>query len=128
ERPAAAQFAAVEKDGQLAVFDALAHQCFRALAVEAWLAVVLRRVNAGVPDDDLAAAVLAFGDYPFEAGVVQRVVLGHNRQASLAVLVGRSVRDGPRLEHAVDYEAEVVVQASRCELLDHESQQSSVRL
>jgi hypothetical protein len=51
------------------------------------------------------------------------MVLGHDRQAPFAVLVRRPVRDRPRLQDAVDFETEVVVQSPRGVLLDDEREQ-----
>ena len=80
-----------------------------------------------VPDDDLAAAVLATRNDAFERGVVERVVLGHDRKAAFAVRVGRPVRDRPRLQHAVGLEAEVVVQSPRGVLLNDERERPGAR-
>src|SRR5207248_11157579 len=95
ERPAAAKFMTEKKDRQLATFDALTDEHLGPLAVEARPAILLGRIDARVPDDDLAATVLALGDDAFERGVVERMVLGHARRASFTVRERRSVRNRP---------------------------------
>src|SRR5215472_1221629 len=76
KRPSAAQLLALQKNAELALVDAPAHEPLGTLAVEAPLAVVLGRVDAAVPHDDLAAAVLTLRDDAFKGGVLERVVLG----------------------------------------------------
>ena len=95
ERPAAMKFMTEEKDRQFATFDAVTHEHFGPLAVEARTAIILGGIDARVPNDDLAAAVFALGDDAFERGVIERMVLGHHGQASFAVRERRSVRNRP---------------------------------
>ena len=81
-------------------------------------------VDAAIPDDDLAGAVLAFRDHAFERAVVVRVILGHHRQAFVVAVQRRSFRHCPGLQHAVAFEPEVVMQPSRRMLLHDEKQQA----
>src|SRR5690349_9130677 len=78
-------------------------------------------VGAGVPHDHLAGAVLALGDHALEVAVGERVVFGRHGEPLLARVERRPLRYRPRLEHAVGLEPEVVVQARRRVLLDHEA-------
>lgn len=95
-----------------------------ALAVEGdhhlALAELVRLVRAPVPDADLPAAVLAFGDFAREVDVAQRVVLRLDG-AMVHLGVGRhTLRHSPRYEHAFVLQAEVPVQGSGVVLLDDE--------
>ena len=74
--------------------------------------------GALVPDHDGAAAVLAFGDDALEAAIVERMVLGQHGQPFLAGDQARPLRHRPALQHAVELEPEVVMQAPRRVLLD----------
>ena len=77
--------------------------------------------GAPVPNHHRAAAVLAFGDPALEVEIFQRVVLHVNGQALLSRVQTRPLGDGPRREHAVDLEPEVIVQAAGGMLLDHKA-------
>ena len=127
QRPTAVQLATLQEDAELAALDPAPHQRLGTLAVEARTAVLLGRVDAGVPHDHLPPAVFALGDDALERGVLQRMVLGHHRQPAFAAGVRGAVGDRPRFEDAVDFQAEVVVQPTRGVLLDHERQWPSAR-
>ena len=75
-----------------------------------WLPVFVRRVDAAVPDDHLAGAVLARRNHAFERRVVVRVILGLHGEPLFATIERRTLRHRPGLEHAVAFEPEVVVQ------------------
>src|SRR5581483_9559065 len=79
----------------------------------------LRRVRAFVPDDDFAASVLALGNGTFKRSVVEGVIFDLNRQPLVGGVHGRSLRHGPGLQHPVEFQTQVVVQASGCVLLHH---------
>ena len=111
---APAQLAALELDDGVPVGQRALDRHLLAVALGAVA------VGAGVPHDDRARAVAALPDRALEVGVVERVVLDGHRQALLARVGRRALGDGPRLEHAVDLEAEVVVQRARRVLLDDE--------
>ena len=68
--------------------------------------------RAAVPEQHRAAAVLALGDHALEAAVLDRVVLDLHGEALLGRVEARPLGHGPALEHAVELEAEVVVQAA----------------
>ena len=80
--------------------------------------IEIGRPRALVPDHDRAAAVLAFGDDALEAAIVERMVLGRDGQPLLAGDQARPLRHRPALQHAVELQPEVVVQAPRSMLLD----------
>ena len=66
-------------------------------------------------------AVVAGGDLALEVEVLERVVLGVDRDAVVLGVVGDPVGHRPRREHAVVLEAQVPVQAPRVVLLDDEA-------
>ena len=76
--------------------------------------------RAPVPHDHVAAAVLAARDDALEVEVVERVVLDVHRQAPDVGVERRALRHRPADQHAVDLEAEVVVQAAGPVALDDE--------
>src|ERR1700753_711904 len=84
------------------------------------IAELLGVVGAGVPDDHLAAAVLALRYRALEAAVLQWMVFGVDRQVIDRGSVGQVLRHGPRHQHAVAFEPEVVMQSASVMLLDHE--------
>ena len=101
------------------------------LAVDVEVQIALRdglgRIDPGrgtppptVPDDDVAAAVLAGRDHAFEVGVLDRVVLDLDREPADARVERRPLGHGPADEHAVELQAEVVVEAAGPMALDHE--------
>ena len=82
--------------------------------------VAVGRPAAAIPDDDAAGAVLALGDAALELGVVERVVLDVHGEA---LVVGRQARapgDGPALQHAIELEAQIVMQPARGVLVHDE--------
>src|SRR5690606_24516158 len=104
ERPTAAQALAVEREAELAV-------------AQAGRDVALGQPGAAVPDDDRAAAVLAFRYLALERAVLERVILGLDCEVTSARRERGLLRHGPALQHAVVLEAEVVMQARRVVLL-----------
>ena len=110
DREPAFHLLAVDPELQLAVVD-------RLLGIERGR---LRLPCPPVPDDDVAGPVLLRRDDPFEIEVFDGVVLDVDGHApGLAVEAG-ALRDGPADEHALDLEAEVVVQPGRAVALDDE--------
>ncbi len=81
---------------------------------------LLRLVGSGVPDDDLAAAVLPLGNLTRECQVLHRVILGMHRKVIDRWCVGQVLRDRPRHQHSVAFQPEVVVQSTGMVLLDDE--------
>src|SRR5579862_327525 len=84
--------------------------------------VAIRRiddlVHAAIPQDDLAGAVVVFGNYAFEVAVVDWMVLDMNREALFFGIERWPFRHRPRTQHALHREAEVIVEACRGMLLD----------
>ena len=76
--------------------------------------------GAPVPDDDVAAAVLALRDHALEVEVLDRVVFHVHGHAPGARVERRTLGHGPRDEDAVDLQPEVVVQPGRAVALDDE--------
>ncbi len=110
QHPAAMQVLAVQGELQVAGCQALLGRH------------ALRRPGAAVPELDGAAAILAFRDGALEVAVVQRVVLHLDRQPLVMRVQRRAARDRPGLEHAVEFQPQVVVQPGRVVLLDDEAQ------
>src|SRR5690606_31532975 len=80
-----------------------------------------RQPEAAVPDHDGAAAVLTLGDRALEVAVVERMVLHLDREPLVLGVARGSARYGPRLEHPVHLEPQVVVEPRRIMLLDDEA-------
>ncbi len=76
--------------------------------------------GAAVPEHHAAAAVLAFGDVAFEISVVERMIFDVDGEGFGERLKRGAFGDGPGFERAVDFEAEVVVQARGVVALDAE--------
>ena len=74
--------------------------------------VVGQLPRSPVPDDDVAAAVLAARDDSLEVEVLERMVLDVHRQPLCIGVERRALRDGPAEQHAGGLEPEVVVQAA----------------
>ena len=72
-------------------------------------------------------AVGALRDVALELEVLQRVVLGVDREAVVLRVLGDPVGDRPRDRDAVVLEAQVPVQAGRVVLLDDEAPAVAVR-
>src|SRR5262249_51016250 len=70
--------------------------------------------------DHGAAAVLALRDVALELEVLHRVVFGLHREPLFVGDEARPVRHRPALEHAVELEPQVIVQAPRSVHLHHE--------
>ena len=85
--------------------------------LQAPVRVADRRPCALVPHDDRAAAIFALGDRALEIGIFQRVVFDRDGEALLARDQARAAGHRPALEHAVQREAEIVVQPGRVMLL-----------
>src|SRR5438045_1863900 len=75
---------------------------------------------AVVPDDDVTAAVLAFGDDPFEIDVFDGMILDVHGEVTGFGITRDAFWDCPTDEHSVDLETKVVMQPSSPMPLDHE--------
>ena len=80
----------------------------------------LRRPGAAIPCLDRAGAVIALRYDALEIGVVERVILGPDREPLVGRIAGRAFRHRPAPQHAAIFEAEIPVQAPRCMLLHDE--------
>src|SRR4051794_21438598 len=79
EREGTVKLVAAEGERQLSLLDALEHAAAALFPViPRQDAVLIRRVYALIPDDDLAAAVLALRDHAFEGSVFVRMVFRHD--------------------------------------------------
>jgi hypothetical protein len=111
QHPAALQALAGHRELQLA----LAQLLFgRALAE--------RLPVTAIPQLHGAAAVLAFRDRAFEVAVVERVIFDLHGQPFVLRRQGGALRHRPGFEHAVELQAQVVVQPTCRVFLDHETQ------
>src|SRR5207249_4675734 len=81
--------------------------------VEPEMRIAFRHPAAAVPHDHGATAVLAPRDVALELEVLHRVVFGLHREPFLVSDEARPVRDDPALEHAIELEPQVIVQAPR---------------
>ncbi|MGY4642513.1 hypothetical protein ACVW07_000346 [Cellulomonas sp. URHB0016] len=84
------------------------------------IVALVRLPGPAVPDDDVAPAVLARRDDALEVLVLERMVLDMDRHPSHVRVERRAARHRPADEHAVDLEAQVVVQPPGTMALDHE--------
>ena len=107
EMPAALELRALQREIEAALLQS-AHR------------IALGLPAAAVPDDHLAAAVLALRDLPLEVGIVERMVLDVHREPLVAGHQARAAGDRPARQRVADLEAEVVVQPPRRVLLHHE--------
>ncbi|MHC2386025.1 hypothetical protein ACVIHB_000841 [Bradyrhizobium liaoningense] len=105
--PASMQLLAVQGELQIALLEA----GFR----------IIRFPRAAVPQHHRAAAILPFRNRAFEIAIVERMVFHLDRQPLVVRIEGGSFRHRPGLEHAVEFEPEIVVQAAGVVLLDHEA-------
>ena len=128
QRPGAAQFSAPQREGELARRQPFLHAPVRRLTVaEGEDAVLVRRVDAGVPDDHLAGAIVPRRDHRLEGQIIQRVVLDHDRQPLLVGIERRPLGHGPRLQRPADLQPHVIVQTPRGVLLHHKAQAAPSR-
>ena len=76
---------------------------------------------AAVPELHRAAAILVPGNGAFEIAVIERMVFDFHREPLVVRIERGPAGDRPGLEHAVEFEPEIVVQPGRGMLLDHEA-------
>jgi hypothetical protein len=125
ERIGALELLAAQREAQLAGGELCAHARFGLFpVVERVLVLLVGRIDATVPHDHIAGAVLLRGDHAFERCVVEWMILGLDREPLVAKLGRRSFRHRPRLENAIELETKVVVQALGCMFLHDEQQRS----
>ena len=73
---------------------------------------LVRLPGAGIPDDHVAAAVLAGRDHALEVDVLDRVILDVNGEPLGCRVEGRAVRHRPARQDTIHLEAQVVVAAT----------------
>src|ERR1700733_10536615 len=77
---------------------------------------------AAVPELDCTAAILSFGNGSLEIAILERMVFDLDCEALVVRIKRRPLRDRPRLENAVKFQAQIVMQARGVVLLDDEPQ------
>ena len=81
----------------------------------------LRRPQPAIPHLHGAAAVLALRNRAFEVAVVERMIFHLDGQAFVRRIHRRPLGHRPRLEDAVQLQAQIPMQMTRGMLLDHEA-------
>ena len=89
---------------------------------EPFRGVADRLPHSVVPEHHRSTAVFAFGDDSLKAAVFQRMVFDLHRQALVGGIEIRAFGHGPALEHAVQLQAEVVMEVRGIVLLDDKRQ------
>ena len=107
--PAPLQLLAIEFECEVALFVALHRIAF-------W------PPKPAIPDHDRAAAIFAFGDDPFEIAIIDGVILDMDGEALFLRIEARPFGHRPALEDAPKFKPEIVMQAPRGMLLNHEAQ------
>ena len=110
DHEASAQFLAVESKFQFAPRQLVART-----------QISFRRIAPLVPDNDLAAAVLALRNRPFEFSVLERMIFHLHCKPLVAGIHRRPFRHGPRFQDAVNFQSQVVVQPRSGVLLHHKN-------
>ena len=95
--------------------------------VEPRRAALVGRIDAAVPDDHFARAVLPGRNHALERRVVVGVILDVHGEALFVTIERRALGHGPGQEDAVAFEPEVVVQPRGGMLLDDEQQRPASR-
>lgn len=93
---------------------------FQLAVAIAGLGIFVWHPHATVPDDNGAGAIVAGRNYAFEIGVVERMIFDMHGHALDGWVEARSLGHGPAFERAIEFQAEVVMQAARGVLLDDE--------
>jgi hypothetical protein len=89
-------------------------------ALHALAGIVDRLPRPAIPHDHLAGAVLLRGNRALEAAVSHRMVFDVDRHPLGRRIQARPLRYGPAQQHAVEFQAKVVMQTRCPVLLDHE--------
>ena len=122
------QLLAAQLDAQLAFLHALPDLALRPRAVvEPRRSPFVGRIDAAVPDDHFAGAVLAGWNHAFERAVVVGVILHMHGQALFVAIERRPLGHRPGEEDAVAFEPEIVVKSCGGMLLDDEQQRPAAR-
>ncbi len=83
--------------------------------------VAFRHPIAAIPELYRTAAILTFWNSAFEIAVIEWMVLDFDREPLVVGIERRAARDSPGLEHAVEFEPQIVMEAGGCVFLDHET-------
>src|ERR1700688_3931331 len=114
-QPFAALFAAFQLDENKTAAQLLSVQAefdFAFLELLSCVEVALGGKRSAVPNHYGSGSVAAFGNFAFEAAVLQRMVFGLDREAFVSGVERRTLRHCPGLQGAIDGQPEVVVKAS----------------
>src|SRR4051812_22945187 len=79
-----------------------------------------------VPHQDCATAVLTLWDDSLKVQIVDRMIFSRHGQAPFPERKWHAFRYGPRTQHIVHLEPEVVVQMAGSVFLDHEASAASL--
>jgi hypothetical protein len=112
QHPTAVQLAAFQRELKIAALEGVLRRL-----------VAFRRPIAAVPEHHRAAAIFALGDGAFEIAVVQRMIFDFHRETFVGRIDRGAARHRPGLEHAVPFQAQIVVQLP-CRVLLHDEAQS----
>src|SRR5579883_1982048 len=91
----------------------------------ALLGIALGEPMAAIPDHHGAAAIFSFWDDSLKVPVVDGVVFHLDGEPLLTRIETGAARDSPALEHAVEFQPEVVMQAARRMFLYYETKSFS---
>ena len=117
------ELCAAQQDAQFALLQALPDLALGLRAiVEPRRATFVGRIDAAVPDDHFARAVLPGWNHAFERGVVVRMVLDMHGKPLFVGIERRTLGHGQGQQDAVAFEPEVVVQSRGGMQLDDEQQ------
>ena len=126
QRERALELLSAQQEAELAGGEPRAHALFGHGAIEKRvLRAFIGRIHAAIPHDDLAGTVLARGNDALEGGVIEGMILHRDRHALVVGIERRALGHRPGLQHPVELEPEVVVQAPRGMLLHDEQQRSA---
>ena len=110
EHPTAVQSLALQRELQVAFGQGLLRR-----------RVALGLPIAAIPELDGPAAILALRDRALEIAIIQRVILDFDRQPLVVRIERWASRHRPGLEHAVEFEAQIIMKARRVMFLDDET-------
>lgn len=109
EHPRAVELCSLQREFQPSLFESFAR-------------ISYRFPHAPIPEHDGPTAILAVWNDAFEAAVFQRVIFDLHRETLHGRIEVGSFGDRPTLEHAIEFQTEVVVKVGGIVLLDDETQ------
>jgi hypothetical protein len=87
---------AAQQDAELSILHPFANAPLGLFpVVEPVFLILVGRIDAAIPDDNLARAILPRGNHAFERAIVERMVLGAHRKALLRRIERRPLRHRP---------------------------------